>query len=138
MSILIIASDVKDWPFQIPGVEVVDAWTYLTSPEFASGARNSRVVNLCRSYRYQSTGYYVSLLAEARGHKPLPGVITLQDLKTRASVKVLSDELDELIQQNLHPLQSNEFTLSVYFDATWLVDTIASRCICSICFPRLC
>ncbi len=115
MSILIVASDVKDWPFEIPGVEVVDAWTYLTSPEFASGARNSRVVNLCRSYRYQSTGYYVSLLAEARGHKPLPGVITLQDLKTRASVKVLSDELDELIQQNLHPLQSSEFTLSVYF-----------------------
>ncbi len=115
MSVLIVASDVKDWPFEIPGVEVVDAWTYLTSPEFASASRNARVVNLCRSYRYQSTGYYVSLLAEARGHKPLPGVITLQDLKTRASVKVLSDELDELIQQNLNLLQSNEFTLSVYF-----------------------
>ncbi len=115
MSVLIVASDVKDWPFEIPGVDVVDAWTYLTSPEFASGGRSSRVVNLCRSYRYQSTGYYVSLLAEARGHKPLPGVITLQDLKTRGSVKVLSDELDELIQQNLHPLQSSEFTLSVYF-----------------------
>ena len=104
MTVLIVASDVTDWPFEIPGVEVVDAWTYLTSPEFATGARSSRVVNLCRSYRYQSTGYYVSLLAEARGHKPLPGVITLQDLKTRASVKVLSDELDELIQQNLHPV----------------------------------
>lgn len=115
MSVLIVASDAKDWPFEIPGVEVVDAWAYLTSPEFSSGGRNCRVVNLCRSYRYQSTGYYVSLLAEARGHKPLPGVITLQDLKNRASVKVLSDELDELIQQNLHPLQSSEFTLSVYF-----------------------
>jgi len=115
MSVLIVASDVKDWPFEIPGVDVVDAWTYLTSPEFASGSRHSRVINVCRSYRYQSTGYYVSLLAEARGHKPLPGVVTLQDLKNRANVKVLSDELDELIQQNLHPLQSSEFSLSVYF-----------------------
>ena len=114
MSVLIVASDVKDWPFEIPGVEIVDAWTYLTSPEFAT-SRSLRVFNLCRSYRYQTTGYYVSLLAEARGHKPLPGVVTLQDLKTRGSVKVLSDELDELIQQNLHPLQSAEFTLSVYF-----------------------
>ena len=115
MSVLIVASDVKDWPFEIPGVEIVDAWTYLTSPDFASGSRHSRVVNVCRSYRYQSTGYYVSLLAEARGHRPLPGIVTLQDLKTRANVKVLSDELDELIQQNLHPLQSSEFSLSVYF-----------------------
>lgn len=115
MSVLIVASEVTDWPFEIPGVEVIDAWTYLTSPEYAGGSKSQRVMNLCRSYRYQSTGYYVSLLAEARGHKPVPGVITLQDLKNRASVKVLSDELDELIQQNLGPLQSNEFTLSVYF-----------------------
>lgn len=114
MSVLIVASDVKDWPFEIPGVDVVDAWTYLTAPEFANN-RNVRVFNVCRSYRYQSTGYYVSLLAEARGQKPLPGIVTLQDLKTRGNVKVLSDELDELIQQHLEPLQSTEFTLSVYF-----------------------
>ncbi|MGV2340891.1 MAG UNVERIFIED_CONTAM: RimK-like ATPgrasp N-terminal domain-containing protein [Planctomycetaceae bacterium] len=115
MTVLIVVSDVRDWPFETPGAEVIDAQSYLTSPDFSSENRSCRIINLCRSYRYQSTGYYVSLLAEARGHKPLPGVITLQDLRNRTSVRVLSDELDELIQQNLGPLQSSEFTLSVYF-----------------------
>ncbi|APZ95976.1 RimK family protein [Fuerstiella marisgermanici] len=115
MTALIVTSDARDWPFDISGVDVVDAWTYLTSPEFGNARRTTRVFNLCRSYRYQSTGYYVSLLAEARGHKPLPGVTTLQDLKTRSMIRLVSDELDELIQKSLAPLQSSEFTLSVYF-----------------------
>jgi glutathione synthase/RimK-type ligase-like ATP-grasp enzyme/gamma-glutamyl:cysteine ligase YbdK (ATP-grasp superfamily) len=32
------------------------------------------VVNLCRSWKYGSKGYYVSLLADARGQHPIPGV----------------------------------------------------------------
>ncbi|MBW3569476.1 MAG: RimK-like ATPgrasp N-terminal domain-containing protein [Gemmatimonadetes bacterium] len=32
------------------------------------------VVNLCRSWKYGSKGYYVSLLADARGQLPIPGV----------------------------------------------------------------
>ena len=115
MSALIVTSGGKDWPFDIPDVQVVDAKSYLTNPEFASTARSTRVFNLCRSYRYQSMGYYVSLLAEARGHKPMPGVTTLQDLKTRSLVRTMSAELEELIQKSLAPLQSEEFTLSIYF-----------------------
>lgn len=117
MPVLIVTSHPDDWPFEIPGVDKVDAWTYLTSPEVSdsAGSRSTRVFNLCRSYRYQSLGYYVSLLAEARGHKPLPGVITLQDLKTRSVSRLIPDEIDELIQQNLASLTSDEFTFSVYF-----------------------
>jgi glutathione synthase/RimK-type ligase-like ATP-grasp enzyme/gamma-glutamyl:cysteine ligase YbdK (ATP-grasp superfamily) len=32
------------------------------------------VVNLCRSWKYGSKGYYVSLLADARGQHPIPAV----------------------------------------------------------------
>jgi glutathione synthase/RimK-type ligase-like ATP-grasp enzyme/gamma-glutamyl:cysteine ligase YbdK (ATP-grasp superfamily) len=32
------------------------------------------VVNLCRSWKYGGTGYYVSLLADARGQLPIPSV----------------------------------------------------------------
>ncbi|MCA9056914.1 MAG: RimK family protein [Planctomycetaceae bacterium] len=115
MPVLIVTSHRDDWQFEIPGVEHVDAWTYLTAPENQSTGRATRVFNLCRSYRYQSLGYYVSLLAEARGHKPMPGVLTLQDLKTRSKSSLLPDELDNLIQSSLAPLQSTEFSLSVYF-----------------------
>lgn len=114
MPILIVANDPREWPFQIPNVDVVDAWSYLTQPAF-SEKRGVKLFNLCRSYRYQSTGYYVSLLAEARGHKPLPSITTIQDLKSQAMVRLVSDELDEMIQKNLSSILSEKFTLSMYF-----------------------
>ncbi|SFJ61744.1 RimK family protein [Planctomicrobium piriforme] len=114
MPALIVTDSVNDWPEEIPNVEIVDAWRYVTDEEFA-GRRNVKLYNLCQSLKYQSTGYYVSLLAEARGHRPMPGVIALQDLKTPAMIRFVGDELDELIQKSLGPLQSEEFELSIYF-----------------------
>jgi glutathione synthase/RimK-type ligase-like ATP-grasp enzyme len=114
LSALIVAERADDWPFELPNVEVVDAWRYLTEPQLAA-RRNVRVYNLCKSYKYQSVGYYVSLLAEARGHKPSPSIITLQDVRSPAMVRLVSDELDEIIQESLAPLSSDEFILSVYF-----------------------
>ena len=114
MPILIVVNNVKEWPFHIPGVEVVDAWAYLTRPEYGA-MRAVKLFNLCRSYRYQTAGYYVTLLAMARGHKPLPGITTIQDMKSQTMVRFVSDDLDDLIQQTLAPIQSDEFTLSVYF-----------------------
>ncbi|MFN0055038.1 MAG: RimK family protein [Planctomycetales bacterium] len=114
MSILIIVNNVREWPFHIPGVEVVDAWSYLTQPEYGA-LRTVKVFNLCRSYRYQTAGYYVTLLATARGHKPLPSITTIQDMKSQTMVRFVSDDLDDLIQHTLAPILSEEFTLSVYF-----------------------
>lgn len=114
MAILIVVNDPRQWPFQIPNVEVVSARNYLVKPEF-SELRSVKVFNLCRSYRYQSAGYYVSLLAEARGHRPLPDVMTIQDLKSQAMVRLVSSELDELIQSSLSRIHSTKFTLSIYF-----------------------
>lgn len=114
MSILIVTNLNGDWPARIPGVEVVDAVSYLTEVEY-NERRGAKVFNLCRSYRYQSTGYYVSLLAEARGHKPLPNVATVRDLKTQSVVRMVSEELDELIQKSLATIKSRSFKLSIYF-----------------------
>jgi glutathione synthase/RimK-type ligase-like ATP-grasp enzyme len=114
MPILFIVNKPRNWPLHVPGVEVVAARSYLTDPRF-SQTRNVKVFNLCRSYRYQSLGYYVSLLASARGHKPLPSIATIQDMKSVSIVRLLSDDLEEVIQQSLKPVLSNSFTLSVYF-----------------------
>jgi glutathione synthase/RimK-type ligase-like ATP-grasp enzyme len=111
---LIVVDDPRAWPFKVPDVEVVDARAYLTRPEY-SELRGVRLFNLCRSYRYQSAGYYVSLLAEARGHRPLPSITTIQDLKSQSIVRLVSDDLDGLIQHSLAPIQSDKFTLSIYF-----------------------
>ena len=114
MTILIVVNDPASWPLDIPGGEVVAARTYLTDPRFLE-MRTARVFNLCRSYRYQSLGYYVSLLAAARGHKPLPGVTAIEDLKSVSIVRYVSEDMDQLIQKSLAPIQSQEFTLSIYF-----------------------
>ena len=114
MNILLVVDNPKSWPLHIADVEVVAARTYLTDPAYSEG-RGIKVFNLCRSYRYQTAGYYVSLLAAARGHKPMPDINTIQDLKSRSVIRVLSEDLDEQIQKALKPLQSDSFTLSIYF-----------------------
>jgi glutathione synthase/RimK-type ligase-like ATP-grasp enzyme len=111
---LIVTNSPKDWPFELSGVDVVSARKYLTDPRY-SELRRVHVFNLCKSYRYQSLGYYVSLLAAARGHKPTPGLSAIQDLKSSEIVRIRSDDFDDLVQSSLQPLGSDEFVLSVYF-----------------------
>ena len=111
---LLVVSNPKEWKLRIPGVEIVGAQDYLTNSEAFTGA-GIRVYNLCKSYRYQTQGYYISLLAEARGHRPLPNVTTIQDLKNRSLVRFYSEELEDLVQKSLQPLQAKDFQLSIYF-----------------------
>ena len=73
-----------------------------------------RVYNLCDSYEYQTAGYYVSLLAAARGHRTMPGVATIQDVKSRSLLRA-DDELEEIVERSLHTIKSKRFELSVYF-----------------------
>jgi glutathione synthase/RimK-type ligase-like ATP-grasp enzyme len=112
--ILIVVNDPKDWPLQFEKAGLVAARSYITDTRYAE-MRRAKVFNLCRSYRYQSAGYYVSLLAAARGHKPIPDITTIQDLKSQAFVRAASEDLDNLIQKSLKTIQSKEFVLSIYF-----------------------
>ena len=114
MATLVVVNNPRNWPLKVPGVEVVAARSYLTDPAY-SRLENTKVFNLCRSYTYQSIGYYVSLLAEARGHKPLPNVPTMLDMKSQTIVRFVSEDLDSLIQKSLGTIRSHEFTLSIYF-----------------------
>lgn len=114
MHSIVVVNKPKDWNFQIPDVEVVSVKSYLTDSKY-SEIRNARVYNLCQSYRYQGVGYYVSLLAEARGHRSFPNITTIQDLKSQSIIRIISDELDNLIQQSLARLRSTTFELNIYF-----------------------
>lgn len=111
---LVVVENPRNWRLPMPGAEVVSARDYLTDPAFAE-LTQAKVYNLCRSHRYQATGYYVSLLAAARGHRPLPSIATIQDLRLGSVLKVAGQDLDGLIQKILKPLKSPEFQLSIYF-----------------------
>ncbi len=111
---VIVVDNPKRWHFAIPEVPVISARNYLTMAEYAE-RRKLRVMNLCRSYAYQDTGYYVSLLAEARGHRPVPSVATIQDFKAPTVLRAMSSDLVPVIRHALRTLQSSSFTLSIYF-----------------------
>ncbi|PLX79770.1 MAG: RimK family alpha-L-glutamate ligase [Desulfuromonas sp.] len=113
--VLLVVDRTTDWLLNLEGVEVVTARDYLTQSTYQSSGSVRRLFNLCRSYRYQSLGYYVSLLAAARGHKPQPDIGVLQDFRSRSTFRLVSEELDQIIQRSLAPLQGKEFLLSVYF-----------------------
>jgi hypothetical protein len=59
--ILVVVNNSKNWPLDIPGVEVVASRAYVTHPWYYT-LRHGKVFNLCRFYCYQSLGYYLSWL----------------------------------------------------------------------------
>jgi glutathione synthase/RimK-type ligase-like ATP-grasp enzyme len=114
MKILFVVSHVRDWPVRLPGVEVVSARAYLTDSNYCSSP-DTKVFNLCNSYRYQRRGYYVSLLAEARGHKPLPDVKAIEDLESDTIIQTLTDSLGELVQTSLDDVEGDSLMLDIHF-----------------------
>ena len=79
MNIYFVVNQTRDWPFETPAATVITAREYIADSNDV-GPGLARVFNLCRTNRYQGRGYYVSLVAEARGHRPWPDVKTIEDL----------------------------------------------------------
>jgi len=114
MKVLFVVNRQQEWPFEIAGSSAIAARAYLTDPAYSVGI-DGRLVNLCRCDRYQGRGYYVSLLAEARGHNPLPDVKTIEDLQSATLVDLLAAELEPLIREALQSDAENVFRIDAYF-----------------------
>ena len=117
MSVLVVIENPEDCSLVFSGVEPVAARSYLTDDTF-TGLRGVKIINICRSYRYQSMGYYVSLLAEARGHKPVPSITAIQDMKSLGIIRLASDELEEVMAKALSDHQPEKLSFSAYFGKT--------------------
>ena len=114
MNKYIVVNKPETWTISSEHVKIISSKDYLTNPEY-SRLGKARIFNLCKDYSYQSKGYYVSLLAEARGHLAIPTVKNLVDLGEPKLVKIVSEDFEDLIQQSLKNIKSQEFTLSIYF-----------------------
>lgn len=97
---IFIVEQAQDWPDN----KVVLAKDYLSEPQRFRG-RGIRIINLCRSYRYLSEGYYCSLLAEARRHRIIPDVRTLTDLSRKSVYSLNFDDFQQRLLRlsRLHP-----------------------------------
>lgn len=114
MNKYIVVNQPENWSFSTDNVTVISSEDYLTNPNY-SLLKNARIFNLCKDYSYQSKGYYVSLMAEARGHLPIPTTKNIVDIKALKLVRIVSDDFDDVIQQSLRNIKSQDFTLSIYF-----------------------
>ena len=114
---LIVVEKPESWKFSLVDVEVVSPDKYLSEESYQS-VKRLKVINLCKSYNYQSEGYYVSLLAEARGHKVLPGVSTIQDFRFPSILREDSLDFDELIQSTFKNDPYDRVEFSIYFGST--------------------
>jgi glutathione synthase/RimK-type ligase-like ATP-grasp enzyme len=114
MNLLFVVSQESDWPVDLPGISIIPAQTYLLDPEYGD-CHSTQVFNLCKTYRYQGHGYYVSLLAEARGHRPVPDVEAMKDLHADDLVPSLSERLGNLIDCSFSRTAEDVVDLTIYF-----------------------
>ncbi len=76
----IVVVDSEDFYLDDDNLECVTFEQYLNDyPKLKEP--KTRIINLCDTEHYLSRGYYCSLLAEARQHKVLPSVGTINDLR---------------------------------------------------------
>ncbi|GAP64818.1 glutathione synthase [Mizugakiibacter sediminis] len=116
--LVIVVEKASDWGSYYPSDNVVTAMDYLREP--VGGEERTHVVNLCRSYKYLGTGYYVSLLGEARGHRVIPSVRTINDLRKRALYGLDVEDLNQKLA-NFLPAGGRDTTdlgILVYFGET--------------------
>ena len=111
MNTIIVIDQKQEW-FEVPGAAILTARRFLAEPG-AGHVDDARVLNLCRTGRYQGRGYYVSLLAEARGQRPLPDVKTLGDLKSGTTLRAIAGKIDPLARDLRHD-ESDRFELDAY------------------------
>jgi glutathione synthase/RimK-type ligase-like ATP-grasp enzyme len=114
MQTVIVTDDPSGWDFLSPNTTLISTQAYLSQPEYQQ-PKSLRVINLCRSYEHQTIGYYISLLAHAREHKTIPSVHSIQDVLNISLSKIISQEIDDLIQHSLQDIKGDTFVLSIYF-----------------------
>ncbi len=78
-NLLIVTDQASDWQHYFPSKQVVSVDQYLDA-DWKQNHRSVQVVNLCHDYDYMSSGYYCSLMAEARGHRVIPRVMAINDI----------------------------------------------------------
>lgn len=84
--LLVIVDQLSDWAPYHPDSRVITIHDFLAQHQEHSGY----VINLCEDYSYQSSGYYGSLLAEARGQQVFPSVRAINDLNNFEPGQLLS------------------------------------------------
>lgn len=113
-SVFILLDSLHAWK---PYYETDSTMTVSDYLEHKYGSKAPRlVINLADDYSYNSSGYYCSLLAQARGHRVLPGVETLNKIEADTGIRMDSN-LQKLCYQWItkNKIESDIWYLDIFF-----------------------
>ncbi|MBA3582130.1 MAG: RimK family protein [Gammaproteobacteria bacterium] len=116
--LIVVVDQTEDWEAYHPSEHVMTVQDYLALE--AQPSSPTLVLNLCRHYRYLSNGYYCSLLAEARGHRVLPSVRTINDLRNKSLYSLGIADLTEALNKELRRSREtpDQFSIKIFFGYT--------------------
>ncbi len=113
-SVLVLLDSLNDWKPYYETNSILTVSDYLKHKP--NGKESKLVINL-GNYGYNSEGYYCSLLAQARGHKVIPGVDIINKLESGTGVRMgraLHKICYQWIRKNAIP-KGDIWYLNVYF-----------------------
>ena len=121
--IIVIVEKLKDWNSFYPAEQLMTPQDYLVNWDEKlideSDGKRIKIINLCRNYKYLSSGYYCSLLAEARGHSVIPSVKAINDLSRSFLYSLQTEDLDLAIQKAFKGQNPTDgISITIYFGKT--------------------
>ena len=114
-NVLLLLDNLDDWKPYYETSSIASVSEYLK--EKPSGKSSKLVINLSNDYSCNSEGYYCSLLAQARGHKVIPGVDVINKLDSETGIR-MTGALQKLCYQWMIKNNIQEGTvwyLNIYF-----------------------
>jgi len=117
----VVVENLKDWSPYYPSQDVITFDDYLHRIH-KSEANRVRVINLCRRYKYLSSGYYCSLLAEARGHHVFPSVRTLNDIGRRSLAILQLEDMEKQLAKLPPGTENEQLSFRSWFGDCLLLD----------------
>jgi len=114
---IIVVNQPRTWHFTDVNAKIISVKEYISNENYHTN-NSLRIFNLCSSYQYQSYGYYVSLLASARGQRVIPNVTTIRDFSSIGIIRSISSEINDLMQSSLKSIKEDHFSINIYFGQT--------------------
>jgi glutathione synthase/RimK-type ligase-like ATP-grasp enzyme len=102
----IIVDDAAAWSPYYPSENIITVEDYLQQTEATQNP--GYIINLCSGLEYLGTGYYCSLLGEARGEKVIPSVSTINDLHNFDHYRLFDTELEQAVESYLRKLDKTD------------------------------
>lgn len=114
MKTILVTDKPTSWAFLNEFTSVIDSSSYLFHKQLYK-QKSIRVINLSETYHYQSIGYYISLLAEARLQQVIPSPLHIQDSLNLKIFKYISSNINQEIQAFFQDIEGYTYSLNIYF-----------------------